>query len=178
MCVTSSGPPPQTLLLKKVARYVERILRLIGLPASEIGLDSSAAAAATAAGQDSELMDELARSRTEVRLAAKAGLAAKDDAASKEQHRSVLALCRRCAGSCFWALDQLLFACSSPVWPVLQSVLHAIPALDASLMLVALIPCRGDTESSFERYFVLQELLHPRSASTCQSAISLSRPRR
>lgn len=93
-----AGLPPQTLLLKKVARYVERILGVFGLLPHEIGSSSGAAAAAaaaagTAAGQDSQLLDDVRDFRTNVRRIAKSGLAAA--AGSEDAPRAILAECDR-----------------------------------------------------------------------------------
>lgn len=87
------------LLLRKVAEYITRILRVFGIAGEdEIGLcreTGSGAAGAVAGEGAAPLLDAFADFRTAVRSAAKAGIS--DVAAAQASLKEVLAVCDRCA---------------------------------------------------------------------------------
>ena len=86
------------LLLRKVAEYITRILRVFGIAGEdEIGLcrEAGSSAAAAVAGEGAApLLDAFADFRTAVRTAAKAGIS--DAAAAQASLKEVLAVCDRC----------------------------------------------------------------------------------
>lgn len=89
------------LLLRKVAEYITRILRVFGIAGEDaIGLSSKAgsgAAAAVAGEGAAPLLDAFADFRTGVRSAAKAGIS--NTAAAQASLKEVLAVCDRCTTS-------------------------------------------------------------------------------